>query len=48
MFVRFRNNRIEKVSLPVKLDSADGLFQFLVSSIFLCLIISKLDRIQSY
>ena len=45
MFVRFRNNRIEKVFLPVKLDSANGLFQFLASSIFLYLIISKLDRI---
>ena len=34
MFVRFKNDWIEKVPLPAKLDSANCLVQHLVSSIF--------------
>ena len=33
-FVRFKNDWIEKVPLPAKLDSANCLVQYLVSSIF--------------
>lgn len=34
VFVRFKNDWIEKVPLPAKLDSANCLVQYLVSSIF--------------
>ena len=44
MFVRFENDCIEKVPLPAILDSANCLVQYLVSSIFFCLIITKMDR----